>query len=468
MNKMLTEMKVTSVPVNEIVTATLRFDAKLFGIDARRARDIIQNSNLKKMSLTSEKFVKTATYPLRFRRNYVSNKVGIPFILPSQITEVMPNPYKWITSDSHKMTNELSISKGDLLLTRSGTVGKCAVAGEALEGCLLSDDLIRIKVQDGYLGYLFTFLSSKIGQILLATSTYGAVINHLEPSHLDEIIIPIPSQKFINDLNVLIQTALQDIDEANRLISRARSRLLSLLKLTNFENNNPIDPIQTFSASELTSDLRIDGSFHHPSIAKLMNSFLHNGITTKPLSDPSLSKNIILPGRFKRIYVESEHGIPLIGGKQIGNLDPRTDKFLAALEHGERISKQLTIETNQVLVTCSGTIGKVAIAPDFWQGWAASQHILRIQATSPTLAGYIYAWLSTPFGKQLIQRYTYGAVVDEITDIQIGQVVIPCIDQAESRKIGRMVLKANALRSSAFKNFHAATTRLESEVLISV
>ena len=175
MNKMLTEMKVTSVPVNEIVAATLRFDAKLFGIDARQARDIIQNSNLKKISLTNEKFVQTATYPLRFRRNYVSNKVGLPFILPSQITEVMPNPYKWITSDSRKMTNELSISKGDLLLTRSGTVGKCAVAGEALEGCLLSDDLIRIKVQDGYLGYLFTFLSSKIGQTLLATSTYGAM-----------------------------------------------------------------------------------------------------------------------------------------------------------------------------------------------------------------------------------------------------------------------------------------------------
>ncbi|MDO8646308.1 MAG: restriction endonuclease subunit S [Candidatus Planktophila sp.] len=428
---------------------------------------MIDNCNFNKISLTDKLFVRTATYPLRFRRNYVSNKIGKPFLMPSQITEVMPTPYKWITTDSQKMVDELSISKGDLLLTRSGTVGKCAVASEALEGCLLSDDLIRITVQEGYLGYLFTFLSSKIGQTLLATSTYGAVIKHLEPSHLEGIHIPIPGKKIINELDVLVKAALIDIDQANRLITTARSRLLSLLDLVNFETEYPINFIETFSASKLTSDLRIDGSFHHPFLAKLMTSFLQNGIATKTLADSALSTNIVLPGRFKRIYVESAHGIPLIGGKQIGNLDPRTDKFLAALEHGERISSQLTIEANQVLVTCSGTIGKVAIAPDFWQGWAASQHILRIQATSPIIAGYIYAWLSTPFGKQLIQRFTYGAVVDEITNVQIGQVVIPWIDEVESTKIGKMVLEANALRSSAFNKFQTAKILLESKVLIS-
>ena len=90
-----------------------------------------------------------------------------------------------------------------------------------------------------------------------------------------------------------------------------------------------------------------------------------------------------------------------------------TKKFLSLSQHGDRIRKQLTLHENMTMITCSGTIGKVAIAPKHWDGWTANQHIIRVVPGNKEIAGYLYAWLSSDYAFPLISRFTYGAVVDE-------------------------------------------------------
>ena len=39
------------------------------------------------------------------------------------------------------------------------------------------------------------------------------------------------------------------------------------------------------------------------------------------VGDPRISREVILPGRFKRVYVDEGYGRVLIGGKQLSELD---------------------------------------------------------------------------------------------------------------------------------------------------
>ena len=112
------------------------------------------------------------------------------------------------------------------------------------------------------------------------------------------------------------------------------------------------------------------------------------------IGDSRISKDVILPGRFARIYVEEGQGRVLFGGKQIYELDPSNKKYLSLSKHGTRISQELEIEENMTLITRSGTIGKVALVPKHWKHWVASEHIIRVVPTSNDVAGYINIFLS--------------------------------------------------------------------------
>lgn len=139
------------------------------------------------------------------------------------------------------------------------------------------------------------------------------------------------------------------------------------------------------------------------------------------------------------------------GGKQIYELDPSNKKYLSLTHHAQRIKDQLTLEENMILITCSGTIGRVNIVPRHWSNWTANQHIIRIVPSGENCAGFLYAWLSSDYGHKLIKRFTYGAVVDEIDDKQVSLLNVPLLkNQSKQKKINDLVLQANGKRYKAY------------------
>ena len=199
-----------------------------------------------------------------------------------------------------------------------------------------------------------------------------------------------------------------------------------------------------------------------PEIKEILSLISKQAAEVTTLGDPRISKEIILPGRFKRIYVEKEQGVPFFGGKQLLQLDPSGDKYLSLNNHGDRIDKELSIEENMCLVSCSGTIGKVQIAPRHWNGWAINQHVMRVIPASDEIAGYIYSWLTSPYCFPLIVRNNYGAVIDEIDDKQLSEVAIPLLkDKAVQSRINDIVLRANELRYQAYLKEQEALQQME-------
>ena len=87
----------------------------------------------------------------------------------------------------------LRVQQGDLLVTRSGTIGRVAYATKRLVGAVVSDDMIRIRIKDETIRYyVYAYLQSFAGHNQMFKNEYGSVQQHLEAKHIAGILISIP------------------------------------------------------------------------------------------------------------------------------------------------------------------------------------------------------------------------------------------------------------------------------------
>lgn len=467
-------LKWSGISLSEVLNKKdLRLEASVFKIEAKHAREILKRCKWKVKNLCGEEgFVSNSFYPGRFKRIYVDKKYGVPFFMPAQVNEIYPKPVKFISIKTQVNFDELKLKKGDILLTRSGTIGNCTIVTKTIENGVFSDDVIRISLKnENEIGYVYTFLKSKIGNLLINTDNYGAVVSHIEPDHLINIPIPDPESKIKEKIHHLINLSFILRDESNDLIDRAQALLTEELKLPPIEKFEPSyfdkkTEVKNFKVKLSSLSARIDGSYHLPIVNSIVNYLKKHAEEVTVLGDERISQKIILPGRFKRVYVEEGQGVVFFGGKQLYELDPSNKKYLSLIHHQKRIKDELTLKENMILITCSGTIGKIALVPKHWEDWTANQHIIRIVPFDNSLAGYIYTWLSSDYGHELIKRFTYGAVVDEVDGKHVSQIQIPLLkNQGIQNKINALVLEANKKRNDAYIYEQKAFKTLDGKVL---
>lgn len=404
----------------------------------------------------------------RFKRIYTDNREDIPFFLPSDIEDIYPSPSKYISNKTRVNIEELRVHKGLLLVSVSGTIGKTSLVGKKLDKQVFSHDLLRVSFKSIYdLGYVYAYLNTETGLKLLQSNNYGAVVDHIEPEHLAKVPIPNAPEEIKRRIHESIVASYDLRDQSNDLIDEAQHLLYEALDLP--ENPDlkpkyyaPDAGFRCFSMSSNELNGRFDASYHLPEIKEILSLISKQAAEVTTLGDSRISKKIILPGRFKRVYVDKGNGVPFFGGKQLLQLDPSGDKYLSINTHRDRITNELAIAENMCVVSCSGTIGKVQIVPRHWSGWTINQHVMRIIPASKEIAGYIYIWLASPYCYFLISRNNYGAVIDEIDDKQLSEVAIPLLkDKSLQSHINDIVLKANRLRYDAYLKEQEALSQME-------
>jgi type I restriction enzyme, S subunit len=458
-----------SLPIQSVFESGLRLEASVYATETQKAKQLVNQCKYGAIPLAE--LTNECAYPGRFKRAYVSKQYGEKFFLPSQLNELAPTATKFLAVKNIKDIDALRIKENTLLITRSGTIGNCTIANKTLIGGVFSDDVIRLLPKQPHdLGYIYIYLKSRSGRAILQSSNYGAVIQHIEPAHLLDIPIPNAPALLKTRIHQAVTESFDLRDESNALIEQARAKLQAALKLPAVEDLNPPanggNGLRCFSVNVADLNQRLEANYHNP-LAQAITQHLHqHAAQVLALGDKQITEKIILAGRFKRVYVDEQQGIPFLGGKEILELDPRGEKYLSLKHHGERIAEQLTLDENMILITCSGTIGKVNIVPKHWQGWAGSQHILRAVPASTEWAGYLYAWLSSEWALPLIRRHTYGAVVFEIDQYQLAEAPVPLLaDVALMHEINTLVLRANELRYTAFIKEQEALRLFNEDIL---
>lgn len=449
-------LKWCSVSLSDVIFRGKRLEASVFDVEAIQALALINNGKYKTVPLYGDQgIVNKAHYGSRLKRNYVTpeHENSIGFIGSSEMLDIYPRPVKFMV-DGEKV-HDLHVKEGTVLLSRSGTIGNVTFVNKTLSKFLVSEHAIRLECTDNS-GYVYAFLKTKIGKKLVCSNIYGAVIQQIEPAHLTMVPVPDAPKEIKERIHNLIVESFKLRDESNELIDQATALLIDELKLpsiSEFKQNNIKNSANVNAFSVKLSNLagRVDASYHLPTVDKIVEHLKKYAKEVTTIGDERISKQIILAGVFKRTYVEEEYGYPFLGGKEITQLSPKTEKYLSKPIHKKRYEKELKVTENTILVTDRGTIGTTTIVPRHWNGYAVSQNVLKLVPANNNIAGYIYIFLNSEWGTELIRRQTYGSVVDMIDNNSLSSVEIPLLkNQDIQNRINDLALKANQKRYEAY------------------
>lgn len=449
------DLKGLSIKSSWILSKDLRLDADYYAKEKELALRILNNKKFTIKPLNSL-LVSPMYNGVRFRRIYTKDSdKGIPYLSATETLTFRPKSDKYLSISKTKNLEELLVKKGWLLLTCSGVVGRVTIVNERLSKFVLTHDLIRISPDESKIksGYLHAFLSTWMAQSLLTTDQYGLAIYHIEPFQIDNLPIPLLDDEVINLIDEQIKKSYSLRDQANEKLDEVESLFYEITNLpTKIEN--PLEQKKSFTINHYNLNVRLDASFHNPLLYETIRLLKSRKLKLIPMK--VLGKVVVAP-RFKRIYVKEEYGVPFLQGSDIPMIRPFNLKYLSRKMTANL--KKWIIHAGWVLVTCSGTIGRIGLVTKITDGWAASQHLLRIipyednsiEAGYQIDDGYIATFLDTPYGYNQLIAKTYGGVVDEINEDDVGNVlvVIPK-DPLIHNKITKLTREAYFLKDLAF------------------
>ena len=449
------EVKWCSVALSEVLSNDNRLEASVFKVEAKQARELVEKSKYDLQAINGQNGFLTAYHRPRFRRIFLEkSEYGI--FQPSQITEIKPKPDSYISELTDVNIEKLRVHKNQILLTCSGTIGNITYVSKTLDNQIFSHDLIRMTTHtETDSGYIYAFLKTNIGQLLIKTNNYGSVISHIEPKHLENILIPNPPKILKKEIHNLIVKSYDLRDESNYLIDEAEKLLIEELKLPPIEDFKPKyfdkeKDIRNFEVSLSKLNNRFDGSYHIPLVDCIKKHLQEQALSIKFINN-DLNAQIVLPGRFSRTYVDEAQGVKFIGGKDLFQLNPSTEKFLSKRVHEKIIQTQLGIKENDLIMPSRGTIGRLLLAPKHFEGWAISDNLMRITFDDKDIVGYIYCFFNSEYGKILLEREIYGGVVNAIEPAHLCEIPIPLLkDKNMQTKINNLVLEANKKRYEAY------------------
>ncbi|MDX1917174.1 MAG: N-6 DNA methylase, partial [Rickettsiaceae bacterium] len=178
------------------------------------------------------------------------------------------------------------------------------------------------------------------------------------------------------------------------------------------------------------------------------------------ISLKDICSNIFVPTRHKRKYVEnSDKSIPFLSTSQIFQIHDIDYKY-QPLSFAR--SQNLIVEEGWILITRSGSTGRVRYVNSELSNCSISDHCIRVIPNNALVdAGYLYAFLSSPTGQKLIDQGRYASVIETISHTRIGEIPIPIPSIEIQKEIGNLIRESEEVRVRANKLRESAINKLD-------
>lgn len=279
---------------------------------------------------------------------------------------------KMITHEFYSKMKRGKIERGDILIVKDGaTTGKVAIVREdfPFKEAAINEHLFRIRVDPDKAtqGYIFRYLQSPLGQLQILSSFRGAAIGGINTSFVNRVSLDLPSV----DEQIRIAAILDKADEIKQGAQEIQATQEFMIQSTFVEMfGEPYLNPNNYSFTDVDSVCRLvtDGEHNTP--------------------------------------VRIDAGIKLLSARNIQNgfidLEKKCD-YISAEEY-ERISKRCYPEINDVLISCSGTVGRVsAIRID--EPFSLVRSVLLLKPDFDKInSTYLEIFLRTSYSKHQISK----------------------------------------------------------------
>ncbi|MCB9750404.1 MAG: N-6 DNA methylase [Myxococcales bacterium] len=156
-----------------------------------------------------------------------------PYFTPSAIQQEKSDSVKHLDTGraderQRRTLAAIRVRRGDILISRSGSVGRVSIVTRKHDGALVSDDMIRVRAPDPFTrAYLYAYLQSAFAQDQLSRNEYGAIQQHIEPQHVRDLLVPIPhDRERVADVVAHVDAQIEHREALDAADAEARGALL--------------------------------------------------------------------------------------------------------------------------------------------------------------------------------------------------------------------------------------------------
>lgn len=212
-----------TVPSTELAG---RFDASNHLPLARSALKKLQGGNWRLAPLGG--LCHEIRIPPRFKRSYVTQDLGVPYLVPSQLMAQRPYGLKALSERQARENPGYLLKEGEVLLTTDGTIGRVHPVTARMAGWFGSNNMARLSGEiDG--GFLYAFLATPFGLHQVAKDTYGGVIDHINEEHIEQVMCPVVPPDVQREVGDLVRRGFALKDAANEQEDLALAKMCEIV-----------------------------------------------------------------------------------------------------------------------------------------------------------------------------------------------------------------------------------------------
>ncbi len=204
-----------------------RLDAEHYTQEGFRFKKILEESGYPLWPLGKWKIFN----PPPLKRHFIEKSaMSVPYIMPSEMFDFKVTPTKYVAPKKIKNVEDWYVKEGWIILSQSGNAGRPLFVTKEYENIVISQNAIRIVPdEDSKAGFVYAYLSTKMGQSLLGQEQFGVTVKHLRPHHVANIPVPEIDSEASKRIHRQIVEAARLRSEANRIENEAIAELDRLL-----------------------------------------------------------------------------------------------------------------------------------------------------------------------------------------------------------------------------------------------
>ncbi|MFD4628754.1 restriction endonuclease subunit S [Streptomyces sp. NPDC058284] len=389
----------------------------------------------------------------KFSRVYLDDpKYTVPFL---GSTDMMEADFSFLPRLSTKVADKfpyLEVKPGMTLISCSGTIGRMAYARPDMAGIWSSQHVMKVAANTERIlsGYLYTFLRSKFGVPMIASSAYGAIIQHIEPHHIADLPVPRFDAKLEERIHRMVETSA-------RLRARFQAGLVAATE--DFFRSVDLPELIDIRWHQQERDLGFEVDGVGPATLRALN-FAPRALRLidKLASVPGKTLGEICAGgtlrtgaRFKRIDTDPTHGVRLVGQRQAFWIRPE-GRWISAAQAPNDILQQ----DETVLVAAHGTLGenevyaRSILVTGSWLDNAFSQDFVRVLSGDEEVTGaYLFALFRSDAMFRILRSMSVGGKQQEYHSRLLRELPIPLAAPEDRHRITETVRRAYRNRDRA-------------------
>lgn len=439
----------------------MRLDPSQYNVETQRIIRNCKNYNIPLHAMKELDCIEGMYLPNRFSRSYTQNKDrGVPMLGTSSMLNMKLPTDDRIFIKKIRNNEMLFIEPGDILISRSGTVGTSVLCGDSYKGFVASDHCIRLRVKENFRGYIAAYLQTCYGMALLVKDSHGKVIKELTEENISDLPIIYFKENAV-DINAMMLHAAELYDKARAKLQEVENRLNQELLM--FIPDEPKGSINILPFSGLMIN-RID-----PHMYNFYSNYIFREILRSDYRLLGDVAEVWGTARFKRHYLDKHNpnGIGLYSSSDIVRANLSPSKYVSRSLNAKEIAK-CKIKTDTVLIPCSGAYGGIMghgiLAGKMMDGKVVTQHVLRVARKAEDMNFYyIAAFLcSNNWGYHLITATRFGKDIPEIDPGVLKTIPIPEIPLDKQNEIGDLFKQASELQEQANELENNAINLIES------